>query len=650
MKPCKADQYQAILQLPEHFYITATIKMRKIIIAIVLFFSMTAAKGQTFNPLLATMLNDTLITYTSQISNIKGMSASVYIPGQGTWTGVAGVSHAGTPITTATKMGIASNTKLFVSTIMLKLAEDHLLSLDDKLSVWLPNYPNINPNIRIRQLLNHTSGISDPIFVSPWMDTINRNPTRVFTTAEVLSWVGPPTFPVGTGWGYSNINYILAGMIAQNATGYHISRLIRDSILTPLNLNSIFYDVEEAETGIIAHRWWNTIDYHDTSRVGLNSAGGCAGSLFSTASDMTKWYTALFEGQIINQASINELTNFVATGNPTSQYGFGLSRDVTQGYPYWGHGGSTWGYRSRMLYDSCLHVTVCGLTNSFPSGMEAVTFLLYRAIKNHIPGCCGPIAGLTTVTAGTNGVTYSVQPIANATSYVWTLPTGAIGISNTNSITVNFSINALSGNISVQGVNNYGPGGSASLWITVNPILLPVKLISFTAQKYKEDLALLRWSTAQEINNTGFEIERSADAIHFAKIGFVQGNMNTSQPSHYSFMDTVPGNSTFYYRLKTTDANGKNDYSRVIPLRFDQGNKILIYPNPASDHIFIEPRTDLSKEMTLNIYTSTGLLLKTGKFRQDQLQYNIRDIANGIYIVEIISGTFSEKQLVTIQR
>jgi CubicO group peptidase (beta-lactamase class C family) len=650
MKPSKTDRCQTVLKLQKRFYITGKVKLHKILIAIFLFFFSTTAKAQTFNALLATMLNDTLATYTSQIPNIKGMSASVYIPGQGTWTGVAGISHAGNPITTSTKMGIASNTKLFVATIMLKLAENNRLSLDDKLSTWLPNYPNIDPNIKIRQLLNHTSGIADPIFVLPWMDTIKLNPTRVFTPAEVLSWVGPPNFPVGTSWSYSNTNYVLAGMIAQNATGFHISKLIRDSILTPLNINNMFYDVNEPETGIIAHRWWNTIDYHDTSRVSINTAAGCAGALFSTAADMTKWYTALFAGQIINQSSINELTNFVAIDNPNSQYGLGLMRDKTQGYSYWGHGGSTWGYRSRTIYDSCLHVAVCGLSNSFPSGMEAVTFLLYRAVKNHIPGCCGPIAGLTVVTAGTSSVTYSVPPIANATSYIWSLPAGVTGVSNSNSITVDYSINAFAGNISVQGVNNYGPGGSASLWVTVNPFLLPVKLISFTAQKYKEDLAWLRWSTAQEINNIGFEIERSTNAIHFEKIGFVKGNINTSQVSYYFFIDTVPVNSTMYYRLKTTDVNGKNDYSRVIPLRFDLSNKILIYPNPVSDYIFIEPRTDLSKEMTVNFYTSTGSLLRTGRFTQDHLQYDIRNMANGMYVLEIISGTSAVKQLVTIQR
>lgn len=611
--------------------------------------ALMGTKAQSFNPQLATMLNDTLNTYVSLIPNIKGMSAAVYIPGQGTWTGVTGVSYAGNPVTTDMRMGIASNTKLFVATIMLKLAEDHILSLDDKLSTWLPSYTNINPNIKIRQLLNHTSGVSDPLFVSPWMDTINLNPTRVFTPSEVLSWVGPPTFPAGTSWGYSNINYIIAGMIAQNATGYHISRLIRDSILTPLNMTNTYYDVEEPVGGVIAHRWWNTIDYNDTSRVGLNTAGGACGSLFSTAAEMTKWYDALFDGQIINQSSINELTNFLATANPASQYGLGISRDKLQGYTFWGHGGSTWGYRSKMVYDSCLHFSAFGVTNCYPSGMESVVFLLYRAVKNHIPGCSGPVSGLTIVTAGTNSVTYTVPPIPNATTYTWTLPGGVSGLSNSNSITVNFNLTAFSGNITVQGVNNYGPGGLSSLWVTVSPLLLPVTLTSFTVQKYKDHESLLLWSAAQEVENIGFDIERSADAIIFDKIGFVKNKNYPDQITRYTFIDTLPLYPVTYYRLKTLTIHEKVEYSKALRLSFDLRSKTIVYPNPASGYIIIEADNKLSNDRTLNIYTITGVLMKTKMISHDQQQFNIHGLANGIYIVEIKSGELSAQQLLTIQ-
>jgi len=585
----------------------------KLIFAIMLSLGGLSAKAQTFNPLLANMLQDTLNTYVSQTTTIKGMSASVYIPGQGIWTGASGVSYSGQPITTDMKMGIASNTKLFVSTVMLKLAENNIISLDDSLYTWLPSYPNINPNIKIRQLLNHTSGISDPLFVLPWMDTIKANPSRVFTPTEVLGWVGAPLFPVGTSYGYSNINYILAGMIAKSATGFHISQLIRDSILIPLNMDSTFYDVEESEVGIVAHRWWNTIDYNDTSRVGLNTAAGCAGAMFSTASEMVQWYNALFDGQIINQSSINELTTFITTGNPNSKYGLGLSRYITQGLIYWGHGGSTWGYRSKMIYDTCLHVAVCGLTNSFPSGMESVTFLLYRAVKNHIPGCSGAITGLNTLCAGTNSVSYTVPPIPNATSYTWILPSGVTGVSNTNSITVDFGLGAMSGNIIVRGVNNYGAGGFSTIWVTVNPIpATPV------------------------ISQNGNVLTSSAPSGNqwYNSSGIIIGATNTTYgiPSsdNYSCIVTLQGCSSDTSNVINALFTGLSSLENI--------NSIAIYPNPFSSQVTF--KTDnLLNNATLTVYNCFGQTVKEIKNISGLTVTLFRDnLPSGLYFVRLTEG------------
>ncbi len=366
--------------------------------------------------------------------------------------------------------GIASNTKLFVSAAMLKLVDGKKISLNDSLKKWLPTYKNINPNITIRQLLNHTSGVQDPIFLSPWMDTIMKYPNRVFTPNEVLSWVGTPVFAAGNSWGYSNVNYILAGMVAESATGFHISKIIRDSILTPLNLTKTFYDVKEPSVGTVSHRWYNNIDYNDTSRVGLNTAGGCAGSLFSTSGDMAKWYNALFTGQLLSPGSFAELTNFTNTYGPPYTYGLGLESQVWWGHTTYGHGGSTWGYKSRMIYDPCMGAVVCGLVNSWPAGMDGITLLLHRVLVNHVPGCGGIISGPPTVCQNQKSVTYTVNPIANATSYVWSLPVGASGTSSTNSITVNYGSNAASGKITVKGNNQFGDGNIASLNVTVNTL------------------------------------------------------------------------------------------------------------------------------------------------------------------------------------
>ena len=222
--------------------------------------------------------------------------------------------------------------------------------------------------------------MQDPIFLAPWMDTIQNNPSRVFTPTEVLSWVGAPLFAPVASWSYSNVNYILAGMVAESATGHHISQIIRDSILTPLHLDSTFYDVEEPEIGILAHRWYNNVDYNDTSRVGLNTAGGAAGSMFSNSIDMIKWYKALFTGQLLTPASYSELTTLVPTGGAYT-YRLGIENQTYFGQNTYQHGGSTWGYKSRMIYDPCSGAAVCGLVNSWPAGMDGITLLLFRVVE-----------------------------------------------------------------------------------------------------------------------------------------------------------------------------------------------------------------------------------------------------------------------------
>lgn len=95
-----------------------------------------------------------------------------------------------------------------------------------------------------------------------------------------------------------------------------------------------------------------------------------------------------------------------------------------------------------------------------------------------IPDAAGLISGNSTVCQGQQNVTYSVPLIKNATSYIWTLPTGAVGTSTTNSITVNYEKSAVSGNIAVKGHNEYHDGSPSTLAITVNPLPVNAGVIS----------------------------------------------------------------------------------------------------------------------------------------------------------------------------
>ena len=438
--------------------------MKKLIFISVILFSILELRAQTFNPLLAQKLQDTLDYLVSTNSNTKGVSASVYLPGQGIWRGVSGISNVNTPITSDMILGLASNSKIYTALVILKLAESNIISLEDSLFRWLPNYTNINPNTTIRQLLNHQSGISDIYITQEQMDTILNYPNHNWTAVEVLGLVGAPQFEPGSGFYYSNTNTILAGMVAESATGFHISQLIRDSILDPLQLDSTFYVPNEVISGIVATPWKN--GNVNVISLSFNSAIGPAGGIFAKASEVCEMYQALMTGQIINENSLADMTTF-----GPSNYGLGIQKYLFNNRTVWGHGGiNPEGYRTRVIYDPCSGASICGLSNSNPSGIDGTTVILHKVLVTYLPECPGAINGQTIVCQGETNLTYTVPLITNATSYIWTLPNGTSIETVSNSITINFEESALSGDILVKGNSIYGVGNAASLSIIVNPI------------------------------------------------------------------------------------------------------------------------------------------------------------------------------------
>jgi hypothetical protein len=107
--------------------------------------------------------------------------------------------------------------------------------------------------------------------------------------------------------------------------------------------------------------------------------------------------------------------------------------------------------------------------------VPTATYYINSTITNIALGAAGAITGASVLCAGTNNVPYSVPVIANATGYIWTLPTGGTIISgnNTRSIVVNYSNSAVSGNVTVKGTNSCGQGTPSSLAVTVNPLPIP---------------------------------------------------------------------------------------------------------------------------------------------------------------------------------
>jgi D-alanyl-D-alanine carboxypeptidase len=358
-------------------------EMKKICSILITLSSLTyIANAQTFDHVLASKLQNKIDSVRSA-NNLKGISAYVIYPGAGTWKGVTGVSYSGFPITSDMQFGIGSNTKLFTGVLLLKLAENNIINLDDSLHQHLPNFNNINPNITIRQLLNHTSGIADVNNVVGYTDSILTNPNRIFTPTEVMTWVGPPLFPAGTSWSYCNTNYILAGMIAESATGQSFGKLLRDSVLSPLQLDSTFLGLYDSILFPIAHPWQGGVDKYSTPRKSLHSVAWSSGAMYSTSGEMAQWYKALMNGQVLNQNSFNELTTFVGSGN----YGIGLYSTNVLGRTVWQHGGTIWGgYNSSMVYDTTTGIVISILINQNPAQAFQVSIQLLSTLINNPVG------------------------------------------------------------------------------------------------------------------------------------------------------------------------------------------------------------------------------------------------------------------------
>ena len=175
---------------------------------------------------------------------------------------------------------------------------------------------------------------------------------------------------------------------------------------------------------------------------------------------------------------------------------------------------------------------------------------------------------------------------------------------------------------------------------------LPVEFISFTATKQGADMAILNFSTAWEVNNAGFEVERSTNGISWNKVGFVPGNGNTSEVKNYAFATSLSNinSAVVYYRLKQVDFNGQFEYSatRTIRLSAAAAKATSVYPNPATNRISVSlegvAAGEMAKiavmDMSGKIIISANHLVEEGNFTLDM---NLDQLTKGNYIVSISS-------------
>ncbi len=166
---------------------------------------------------------------------------------------------------------------------------------------------------------------------------------------------------------------------------------------------------------------------------------------------------------------------------------------------------------------------------------------------------------------------------------------------------------------------------------------LPIELLSFTAVATNKNVQI-NWSTASEINNDYFNIERSSDGINFASISQINGAGNSTQILRYALVDDAPLSRTSYYRLKQTDFDGKKSYSSIVSVRFNNSNfsNFDIYPNPFSGETTFQT-TEKLNNATLIVYNGYGREVKQiTNISGQTFKMHREDLSNGLYFVNLV--------------
>ncbi len=179
---------------------------------------------------------------------------------------------------------------------------------------------------------------------------------------------------------------------------------------------------------------------------------------------------------------------------------------------------------------------------------------------------------------------------------------------------------------------------------------LPVSLISFSASLINKNSVVLNWETATELNNKGWEIERtilsSGTEISWTYLGFTDGKNNNNSGSKYSFTDnTIVPNTAYAYRLKQVDIDGNFVYSNVVTITptYTQRLTINAYPNPTKTSTTLQFNVPRKGSISLNMYTMSGVPVKQLiNETMEEGMYNkllpLNNLSAGNYIVRISCG------------
>jgi D-alanyl-D-alanine carboxypeptidase len=279
--------------------------------------------------------------------------------------------RARVPLDVRDRFRVGSITKTFVAVVVLQLVDEGRIRLGDTVERWLPGLIPGGDRITVRELLGHRSGLADYAGDAAFARETLAQPRRRWRPRELVRVAlaeGPVARP-GERFAYASTNYVLLGMVVERATGTSLGRQLRDRIFVPLALEDTSFAPAQRFRGRYVHGYapsehdgivGSRATARDRSTVGTSWAWA-AGSIVSTASDLSRFLGALLRGRLLPSRLL-----VLMRPKPGARYGLGLAPFRTPCGTAIGHTGALLGTVSAALSSADGRHRVVAMSNSLP--------------------------------------------------------------------------------------------------------------------------------------------------------------------------------------------------------------------------------------------------------------------------------------------
>ncbi len=377
-----------------------------------LLLSCTAPRSSALKPIDLAAIQAT-VDATARELLVPGAAVILSTP-QGKFTVTYGTTTLGATISPRadTHFRIASNTKTMTAAVIVQLAQEGQLHLDDPVSKYVSGVPG-GDQITISDLLKMRSGLYNFTDAPEISASLDGNSTKVWTTDEVLAiaFKHPPSFPPGTAYQYCNTNYALLGLIAEKCEhGKPLARIFQDRLFGPLGMKDTALPASTSNTlpapyshgymygsssfALVDQQY--PADIQAAAKAGTfkpndyttqnPSYASAAGGVISTANDLVTWIQTLVGGRVFNADYQRRWLDSLQPEDPGKpngqQYGYGIAQLGFGSNALYFHGGEMPGYNSFMGYDPANRVTLVVWTNLTvsPDGKPTANSIMVKVL------------------------------------------------------------------------------------------------------------------------------------------------------------------------------------------------------------------------------------------------------------------------------